>query len=159
MKISHLIGAFLFLTTTSLIAAQRCGTPAPGFTLPSANGESVSLNDFRGKIVVLEWFNHNCPFVNKFYSVGAMQDWQREMTQRGVIWLVIDSTNPGHRDHIKPGEAASVYNDMHMAATALLLDQSGQVGHCTSHKHAASLRDRRKGHPDLSGRGRRHTHK
>lgn len=119
----------LFASALQINASVSCGEAAPDFTLPEAGSGEVSLSQYSGHYVVLEWFNHNCPFVHKFYNVGTMQKWQEEMTGRGVIWLTIDSTNPTHRDHMDAQEAAKVYDDMHLHSTALLLDETGTVGH------------------------------
>jgi peroxiredoxin len=128
MKRIAFLAFITMIAITSLNASLNCGEQAPAFTLPAADGSKVSLESFRGKFVVLEWFNHNCPFVNKFYSCGAMQKWQAEETARGVIWLVIDSTNPSHQDYIPPETAGTVFAEMKFAATALLLDDSGTTG-------------------------------
>jgi peroxiredoxin len=128
-RIPLVVAALLFLSASSAFASVRCGESAPQFALPSAEGKVMTLESARGHYVVLEWFNHNCPFVHKFYDSGTMQKWQAEMTAKGVVWLVIDSANPAHEDYIKPDDAKKVYQKMHMAATALLLDEKGLVGH------------------------------
>lgn len=124
-----LIASIIAFTATQAIAAVRCGDKAPDFSLTAAQGGTVSLEDARGHYVVLEWFNHNCPFVKKFYEGGTMQKWQADATSRGVIWYVIDSANPKHEDHMNQAEAKEVYKAMNIAATALLLDETGVTGH------------------------------
>jgi peroxiredoxin len=122
------IASILALAATQAIAAVRCGDKAPAFTLPSAMGGNVSLSDASGHYVVLEWFNHNCPFVHKFYEGGTMQKWQADAVAKGVVWYVIDSTNPAHEDHLTVEKAKEVYGSMHLASTALLLDETGATG-------------------------------
>ena len=70
-------------------AAVEPGDAAPEFTLADSKGSSHNLSDFRGKLVVLEWLNHECPFVKKHYSGGDMQRLQKEYTAKGVVWLSI----------------------------------------------------------------------
>jgi peroxiredoxin len=106
----------------------QIGQPAPNFTLTGADGKSHSLADFKGKFVVLEWTNPNCPFVHKFYDSGAMQKLQAEETAKGVVWLRINSGAPGH-DSQTPAEMASYVAEHHVAATASLVDPTGATGH------------------------------
>jgi peroxiredoxin len=127
-KILSLISLCILALAPQTQGALLSGQPAPDFTLPSADGASVKLSSAKGHFVVLEWFNHNCPFVHKFYDSGAMQKWQEEMTAKGVLWYAIDSTNPKHEDYLTPEAARKSYKDMHLAATALLLDEKGVVG-------------------------------
>lgn len=129
MKKLLLTFASLFILSASYaIASVRCGEIAPQFSLTSSEGKVTTLESAKGHYVVIEWFNHNCPFVHKFYDSGTMQKWQAEMTAKGVVWFVIDSTNAEHEDHLTPAAAKKAYLDMHMSATALLLDESGAVG-------------------------------
>lgn len=128
IRVISLSTLFAVLFCLPLQARVECGQSAPAFSLPSAKGGRVSLADYRGKVVVIEWFNHNCPFVRKFYDIGAMQKWQAQMTARGVVWLVVDSTNPTHPDYLTPEAAEATYGELHMAANALLLDPEGGVG-------------------------------
>lgn len=117
-----------FILGSTLSAAVTTGEAAPDFTLVSTEGNSHSLSDFKGKFVVLEWLNHNCPFVAKFYNAGEMQRIQKEWTEQGVVWLAINSTNPDHQDY-KTVEEANKLSKKHGAAhTALLMDESGEVG-------------------------------
>src|SRR2546428_13912523 len=71
------------------------GSAAPDFSLTDANGETHSLSQYKGKYVVLEWFNPECPFVKKHYGSGNMQKLQQEYAAKGVVWLTIDSNAPG----------------------------------------------------------------
>ena len=82
----------------------RIGAPAPAFTLTDSNGKAVSLADFKGKTVVLEWTNHDCPYVRKHYGgthAGAAEEW----TEQGVVWLTLISSAPGTQGYVTPAEA------------------------------------------------------
>lgn len=116
-------------TTTTFAGALSTGDQAPDFTLTSSKGDTVNLSQYAGKVIVLEWFNHNCPFVHKFYDSGKMQQWQAEAISRGAVWLTIDSTSPSHKDYLGQEQAENIFEQMHLASTALLLDPQGTVGH------------------------------
>lgn len=105
------------------------GAEAPNFTLTDINGTSHNLADYRGKTVVLEWVNHGCPFVQKHYDSGNMQSLQRDATGNGVIWLSICSSADGKQGHFSPAEWQKLNADKQGAATAVLLDKDGTVGH------------------------------
>lgn len=110
-------------------AATEPGLPAaPEFTLADTTGTQHSLSDFRGKHVVLEWFNPGCPFVVKFYKSGKMQELQREYTDKGVVWLTVTSTNPDHKDYLNAQGLKDKYDQWDMASTAILRDDNGAVG-------------------------------
>lgn len=104
------------------------GAPAAEFTLKDVNGNSRKLSDFRGKYVVLEWFNQGCPFVQKHYESGNMQALQRKYTEKGVVWLAISSTNPKSADYRDPKAAQGFIKDWNMSPTAFMLDEDGTVG-------------------------------
>ena len=109
-------------------AAPLAGQAAPAFTLVNAAGEQVSLADFRGKTVILEWTNEGCPYVQKHYTSGAMQALQREATGDGVVWLTIISSAPGQQGFVEGDAARQWASRNNGAATHLLLDPTGQVG-------------------------------
>ena len=109
-------------------AAVEPGEAAPEFTLTDSKGTSHKLSDFRGKLVVLEWLNHECPFVKKHYSGGDMQKLQQEYTAKGVVWLSIISSAPGKQGHRTGPQAEADTKDKNAAPTAVLLDPSGEVG-------------------------------
>jgi peroxiredoxin len=109
-------------------AAATVGQPAPNFTVADTSGKKVSLADFKGKHVVLEWVNPGCPFVVKHYSSGNMQGTQKEATAKDVVWLAISSTAPEASDYKKPAELASWMQSQKAAATATLMDDDGKVG-------------------------------
>jgi len=120
----------LCLSYTSIAHADyiKVGSPAPQFTLQSATGSSVSLKDFIGKTVVLEWFNPDCPFVKKFYSQGDMQRFQKEAAEKGAVWLTINSNAEGRQGHISRDEAGALVSEIGLQSSALLLDPTGTVG-------------------------------
>jgi peroxiredoxin len=110
-------------------AAPEIGKPAPAFALEDETGKSVSLADFKGKTVVLEWFNYGCPFVKKHYGPEqAMQKLQKAATDDGVVWLSIVSSAPGKQGYLTTTDAAAKKKELGMAST-ILLDPSGKVGH------------------------------
>ncbi len=117
-----------FLTTSLASAAPKVGNPAPAFTLADAEGKTHSLADFKGKTVVLEWFNYGCPFVVKHYASGNMQGLQESATEEDVVWLTIVSSAPGKQGHLTPDEAKAKKSELGLKATAILLDEDGQVG-------------------------------
>ena len=85
-------------------------------------GKSRSLSEFKGKYVVLEWFNPGCPFVQKHYTSENMQRLQKEFTSKGVAWLTIDSSAPGSQGNLTPEGAKKQMSEWKMSSTALLLD-------------------------------------
>ena len=104
------------------------GSPAPGFTLPDANGKPVTLAGFQGKTVVLEWNNPGCPFVKKQYGSGAMQRAQAEAARDGVVWLTVNSGAPGKQGHMDGDEAREFLAEKGARPAAYLLDPKGEVG-------------------------------
>jgi peroxiredoxin len=123
-----LLAAAFLLSAASLAQAVQVGQAAPEFRAVDLQGQERSLAEFRGKIVVLEWNNPGCPFVQKHYNSGNMQKLQKDFTGRGVIWLTINSTNPNHPDY-QSTSAQSAWNaERHVASTDYLADPTGQVG-------------------------------
>ena len=104
------------------------GEAAPPFTATTSSGPSVSLGDYRGKIVILEWTNHDCPYVRKHYDTSNMQALQKEATGQGVIWLTVISSAPGTQGYVSPAEANELTSTRKAAPTAVLLDPQGTVG-------------------------------
>jgi hypothetical protein len=109
-------------------AAQVLGRPAPNFTLADANGRNVSLADFRGRTVVLEWNNPQCPFTRKHYDSGNMQRTQAAAAQAGVVWLTINSSGPGKQGHMNGAGARAYLSSSRATPAHYLLDPAGQVG-------------------------------
>lgn len=104
------------------------GKPAPTFSLTDSNGKSVSLGDFKGKIVVLEWTNDGCPFVVGHYK-GGMQKFQKKYTKNGVVWLTIISSAPGQQGYADGKQANALSKERDAKPTHVLLDPEGDVGH------------------------------
>ncbi len=104
------------------------GQPAPEFALADVGGKRVSLADFRGKFVVLEWNNPSCPFVQKHYGSGNMQALQKRFTSEGVVWLTINSTAAAHAEYLKPEQQATWLKQQGAAPTTALLDPDGALG-------------------------------
>lgn len=117
------LGTF-FASATS--AAVANGEKAPDFTLPAASGEEVSLSDFEGQYVVLEWVNPGCPFVKKFYDAGKMQAFQAEAQGKDVVWLSINSTHPDHSQYVDEEETAA-YIEEKGVKSEWLFDPEAQV--------------------------------
>jgi len=101
---------------------------APAFKLKDTHGKEHALSDYRGKIVVLEWVNHGCPYVKKHYDSGNMQDLQRKYAEKGVIWLSICSSAEGKQGHMSPKEWNEKSAALKAAPTAVLLDADGTAG-------------------------------
>ena len=104
------------------------GAAAPTFTLTSSNGPAISLADQRGKIVVLEWTNHDCPYVRKHYATSNMQSLQKEATGQGVVWFSVISSAPGTQGHVSAGQANELTKTRNASPTAVLFDPTGTVG-------------------------------
>jgi peroxiredoxin len=109
-------------------AAAIVGEAAPEFTLADSNGARHSLSSFKGKWVVLEWVNYECPFVQKHYGSGNMPKLQKEYTAKGVVWLAVNSSNVGKQGYFAPAEIESRSKRYGAAQSAYLIDTDGTVG-------------------------------
>ena len=109
-------------------AAPVVGKPAPNFKAADVNGKPVTLSQFRGKTVVLEWNNPECPFVKKHYDSGNMQKTQAAAARDGVVWLTINSSAPGKQGHMSGAEAKAFVARAGAKPAAYLLDPRGVVG-------------------------------
>ncbi len=118
----------LAVVTTTASAEAVVGQQAPRFTLTDSNGRQRSLDEFKGKPVVLEWWNYQCPFVGKHYGSGNMQRLQQEWTGKGVVWLTINSSADGLQGYVDGARANSVMKEAGGSPTAVLLDHDGTVG-------------------------------
>ncbi|MCW0233188.1 MAG: thioredoxin family protein [Ferrovibrio sp.] len=123
------IGAagLLAMPQLGLASGVTVGQPAPAFTVKDTNGKTVSLADLKGKTVVLEWSNHDCPFVKKHYSGNNMQALQKKWTAQNVVWLTIVSSPEGEQGYVHPAQANKLTTDRGAAPSAVLLDPKSQI--------------------------------
>ena len=129
MKTKLLVAALTcFATAASFADELKVGSEAPAFTLKDTSGKTHSLADYKGKFVVLEWFNEGCPFVKKHYTSGNMQKLQKEYSGKDVVWLSINSSAEGEQGHVTPETAPKTIAEWNMNATRILLDHDGKVG-------------------------------
>jgi peroxiredoxin len=127
MKTALALVAALTLATATF--AVEVGKPAPDFTGTDINGKTVKLSDYKGKIVVIESYNSDCPFCHNQYATGATQDLQKELAAKGVVWLMVNSVNPKNFSHRTPEQARTEWTSEKIAATAWIDDSSGVIGH------------------------------
>jgi hypothetical protein len=106
----------------------QVGAPAPAFTAVDSEGKTRRLGDFRGKTVILEWTNADCPYTRKHYTSGNMQHLQSLALERGVIWLSVISSAPGKQGYVQGPEADALSRSRHAVPSAVLLDPSGTLG-------------------------------
>jgi peroxiredoxin len=109
--------------------AVEIGKPAPDFTGTDINGKTVKLSDYKGKIVVIESYNSDCPFCHNHYASGAMQELQKDLAAKGVVWLLVDSVNTKNFSYRTPAQAQKEWADLKIAATAWIDDHTGDIGH------------------------------
>jgi peroxiredoxin len=110
------------------LATATVDAPAPTFSAMTADGKAVSLADYKGKTVVLEWTNHDCPYVRKHYGSGNMQTQQKAAAAQGVVWLQVISSAPGQQGHVDGAAAQKLNADRGAAPAATLLDPKGELG-------------------------------
>lgn len=127
MKLA-LVTAMLLLASGSGWASATIGQSAPAFTAMDTSGKPVSLADFKGKHVVLEWVNPGCPYVQKHYDSQNMQGTQAEATAKGVVWLAVNSTAADHGDYKAPAALAQWMQGQKAKATSTLMDADGKLG-------------------------------
>jgi peroxiredoxin len=121
---TSVIGAIAIAAGT----APQIGRPAPEFTAMDSKGSSLSLSQFRGKTVVLEWTNADCPFTRKHYTSGNMQSLQALAQKNGVVWLSVISSAPGKQGYVNGPAADALTQSRGALPTAVLLDPSGALG-------------------------------
>ena len=119
---------FCLALCASAAQAASVGQPAPAFSATDASGKAVSLADFKGKTVVLEWVNPECPYVRKHYDSANMQATQKAAGAKGVVWLSVNSTHAGHEDFKKPAEMLAWAQKQGAAPSATLMDGEGKIG-------------------------------
>ena len=118
----------LFTTAAPARAVPAPGQPAPDFSLTDAAGKKHSLSEYKGKFVVLEWTNPECPFVKKHYGSGNMPKIQQAAKAKGVVWLAIDSSAKGNEGYLTPDAAKAAAKKEYVNCTDLLLDADGATG-------------------------------
>ena len=123
-----LLSVLMLAALPAVAAPAVVGQPAPAFSVSDASGKAVSLADFKGKTVVLEWVNPGCPYVRKHYDSANMQGTQKGAADKGVVWLAVNSTAQGHGDYKKPADMAAWMQSQKAAATHTLMDSDGKVG-------------------------------
>jgi peroxiredoxin len=121
--------SFAALTLAVSAFAVEVGKPAPDFTGTDINGKTVKLSDYKGKIVVIESYNSDCPYCHNHYATGAMQELQKDLTAKGVVWLIVDSVNAKNFSYRTPEQARQELADRKITATAWIDDNSGAIGH------------------------------
>jgi peroxiredoxin len=121
-------GLVLALASLAVHARAQVGQPAPAFSLIDSNGTTHALADFKGRTVVLEWTNAECPFVKKHYAPGNMQTQQGESKASGVVWLTINSGAPGKQGHVDGAGANAIIAATGGQQAAYLLDPEGAAG-------------------------------
>lgn len=119
--------ALLFFYAGTAQAAPAIGEPA-GFSGTDIEGQTISLDQYKGKTVVLEWFNQDCPYVRKHYDSGNMQGLQKEATDDGMVWLTIVSSAPGKQGHTTAEEAKAIIEKEGSHETTRILDPEGTIG-------------------------------
>ena len=110
------------------VSALEVGKPSPEFSGTDDSGNAVSLSDFKGSYVVLEWLNYGCPFVKKHYNSHNMQNLQKQMVDNGVVWISIVSSAKGKQGYMTPEESREAYQQHGSHATKVLLDPEGTIG-------------------------------
>jgi hypothetical protein len=131
--------ALMIALPQSVSATPDTGKPAPAFSATDSRGQTVTLADFKGKTVVLEWTNHDCPYVRKHYSGGNMQAIQRDAAQDGVIWLQVISSAPGLEGHVDGKQAEALNAQRSAAPGGILLDPDGKIGRQFAARHTPTM--------------------
>ena len=128
---------FTLLSMLLLVAAAwavQPGNPAPDFTAQDTHGQTHTLAEHRGKYVVLEWHNRECPYTRKQYESGNMQRLQREWTSKGVVWFTVISSAPGQQGYMTADQENSYLQKVNASPTAVLLDRRDSWDICTGPK-------------------------
>ena len=129
MKLSQtMLLSLLAAISLTTHAAVNVGQPAPDFTGLDSNGKQHSLSQYKGKTVILEWTNHDCPYVKKHYNSGNMQALQKDATANGIVWLSIISSSPGKQGHVSGKQANELSASRNASPTAVILDESSEIG-------------------------------
>ncbi len=128
-RLAVLASAAIFFASFAVAEAKpTINQPAPDFSGTTASGETLNLDDLEGQTVVLEWTNHQCPFVSKHYGAGNMQALQQEMTEQGIVWLQVISSAPGRQGFVEGPEALALNEARDALPSDIVLDPEGTIG-------------------------------
>ena len=125
-KILPILGLAVTLCVATMAQAAK---PAPDFTVTDIAGKEQALAAYKGKIVVLEWNNPECPFVKKHYGSGNMQALQHAARARGVVWIAVNSGAPGKQGYLTSAQAEAALKERGAEVDAYILDPEGKLGH------------------------------
>ena len=125
---TYLFASLAILAVSAAWAAPKPGAPAPVFTAVDTRDNAVALSELRGRKVILEWTNHDCPYVQKHYDSGNMQALQRDMAAQGIVWVTIISSAPGRQGHVSAAEANALTAERNAAPNHVILDPDGAIG-------------------------------
>jgi peroxiredoxin len=129
LTVRFILAAVVATTLAVAAYAVRVGDAAPDFTGTDTNGKTHKLSEYRGRFVVLEWTNNGCPYTQKHYDSSNMQSLQKEWTAKGVVWLTILSSAPGHQGYMTASQENAYIAKVHADPTAAILDPTGAIGH------------------------------
>lgn len=132
MSLRPMLKAALLTATLSFavpgFASPPVDQPAPGFTANTAEGKTISLDNLKGKTVLLEWTNHECPFVKKHYDSGNMQGLQKDAAAKGIVWLQVISSAPGKQGQVDGATAIKLNSARSATPAGVILDPEGKLG-------------------------------
>ena len=132
------ISTIILLTAFTALGARqnvlKTGQPAPDFELLGHDNKVVKLSELKGKTVILEWWNKDCPYVRKHYDSKNMQNLQKKYTDKGAVWLTVLSSAPEKQGYLKSDEIAKVMTEQGAKPSRVLMDPDGKVGHLYSAK-------------------------
>jgi peroxiredoxin len=128
IQTSFFAAALSLLAIAAGAQTAKVNAAAPDFSATDSKGQTHSLDQYKGKYVVLEWHNQGCPYTRKHYESGNMQNLQKEWTGKGVVWFTVISSAPGAQGYVTGPEENTFLAKVHAAPTAALLDPDGKVG-------------------------------
>jgi peroxiredoxin len=132
MKLFLTLVAIFSVATTCAAEIQlqnpSINTQAPNFIAVNSYGQTIQLSDLRGSPVILEWTNHECPYVARHYDENNMQDVQKIARAAGIIWLSVISSTPGDQGHVSADKANALTDSRGASPAHVILDESGEVG-------------------------------
>ena len=118
----------LLAAASGAMAAAEVNKPAPAFTGVGTDGKPLRLDAYKGKTVVLEWTNHECPFVKKHYESGNIPTLQKDAADKGIVWLQVVSSAPGKQGHVDGATAQKLNGSRKAAPAGTVLDPDGSIG-------------------------------